>query len=431
MNGLACLALAAAAFVGSHFLMSHPLRAPLVRALGEGPFQGIYSLVALVTFGLMLWAYHAIGREPPLWIASDALWLATSLLMWAGSILFVGSFVRNPAFPGARGPSGAPTGVFAITRHPTGRPSSRSAAALQIRGWSQFSAVPCCFSSRPGCTRWAQASGAGSHNRAKVLPMTRNFFGTDGIRGLTNSEPMTAQTALRVGQAAGTHFLRGVSSAPGGDRQGHAPVGLYDGIGAGRGLHQRRNGCRAAGADADPRGCDAHNLDARRSGSDDLRFAQPVRRQRDQAVRPRRLQAWRSRRNGDRKTLGEAPKLAEPKMIGRARRIDDARGRYVHHAKSTFPERLRLDGLKVVLDCANGAAYHVAPDALWELGAEVVAIGVSRTGSTSMTAAARPIPRLFATAFWRRARISVWRWMAMPIGWSSSMRRDGWSTATR
>lgn len=118
MSGLACLALAAAAFVGSHLLLSHPLRAPLVRALGEGPFQGIYSLVALVTFGLMLWAYHAIGREPPLWIAGDALWLATSLLMWAGSILFVGSFVRNPAFPGARGPIGAPTEVFAITRHP-------------------------------------------------------------------------------------------------------------------------------------------------------------------------------------------------------------------------------------------------------------------------------------------------------------------------
>ena len=61
-------------------------------------------------------------------------------------------------------------------------------------------------------------------------------------------------------------------------------------------------------------------------------------------------------------------------------RRGDARGRYIHFAKSTFPEHLRLDGLKVVLDCANGAAYHVAPEALWELGAEVVPLGVSPDG---------------------------------------------------
>ena len=118
MSGIACLALAAAAFVGSHFLLSHPLRGPLVRAVGEGPFRGIYSLVALITFGAMLWVYHAIGREAPLWVAGDAVWLAASVLMWIGSILFVGSFIRNPALPGARGPRGAPTGVLAITRHP-------------------------------------------------------------------------------------------------------------------------------------------------------------------------------------------------------------------------------------------------------------------------------------------------------------------------
>ena len=119
MTALACLALAAAAFVGSHFLLSHPLRAPLVRAVGEGPFRGIYSVVALVTFGAMLWVYHGIGRQAPLWVAGDAVWVAASLLMWFGSILFVGSFVRNPALPGARLKRGrAPVGVFAITRHP-------------------------------------------------------------------------------------------------------------------------------------------------------------------------------------------------------------------------------------------------------------------------------------------------------------------------
>jgi len=80
------------------------------------------------------------------------------------------------------------------------------------------------------------------------------------------------------------------------------------------------------------------------------------------------------------KRLEKPVKLAAPEMIGRAKRIDDARGRYVHHAKSTFPERLRLDGLKVVLDCANGAAYHVAPEALWELGAEVIPLAVTPDG---------------------------------------------------
>jgi phosphoglucosamine mutase len=79
--------------------------------------------------------------------------------------------------------------------------------------------------------------------------------------------------------------------------------------------------------------------------------------------------------------LGGRLELAAPERIGRARRIDDARGRYVHFVKSTFPDTLRLDGLKVVVDCANGAAYHVAPEALWELGAQVVPLGVQPDGT--------------------------------------------------
>jgi uncharacterized membrane protein len=97
-------------FVGTHFLLSHPLRARLAGAMGERAFQGFYSLVAIATLGSTIYFYHIIGREPQLWAPGEALWL--------GSILFVGSFVRNPALPGARGPSGAPHGVFAITRHP-------------------------------------------------------------------------------------------------------------------------------------------------------------------------------------------------------------------------------------------------------------------------------------------------------------------------
>jgi uncharacterized membrane protein len=118
MTPQAGLFLSAIAFVGLHFLLSHPLRGPLVRSLGLGPFQGIYSLVALVTFAAMIHFYRVIGREPPLWVAGDALWLVASLLMWLASILLVGSFFRNPALVGAKGPAGGPTGVLRITRHP-------------------------------------------------------------------------------------------------------------------------------------------------------------------------------------------------------------------------------------------------------------------------------------------------------------------------
>jgi phosphoglucosamine mutase len=79
--------------------------------------------------------------------------------------------------------------------------------------------------------------------------------------------------------------------------------------------------------------------------------------------------------------LEQKPRLVPSDKIGRSKKIEDARGRYIHFAKSTFPEELRLDGLKIVVDCANGAAYEVAPSALWELGAEVVAIGVSPDGT--------------------------------------------------
>src|SRR3546814_9920297 len=72
--------------------------------------------------------------------------------------------------------------------------------------------------------------------------------------------------------------------------------------------------------------------------------------------------------------------LAASKDIGRARRVEDARGRYIHAVQSSFPAHLRLDGLKIVIDCANGAAYQVAPSALWDLGAEIVAIGFSPDG---------------------------------------------------
>lgn len=119
MTPQAGLFLSAIAFVGLHFLLSHPLRAPLVGKLGEKGFQGLYSVQALLTFGLMIYFYRAIGREPPVWTAGEWVWIVAALVMWLGAILFFGSFLGNPALPGARLERGkVPGGVFAITRHP-------------------------------------------------------------------------------------------------------------------------------------------------------------------------------------------------------------------------------------------------------------------------------------------------------------------------
>ena len=84
----------------------------------EGPFRGLFSLIALITFALMVYFYRVIGREPPLWDSGDAGWIAGTILMWLASILFVGSFLGNPALVGAPGPRGGPQGVLLITRHP-------------------------------------------------------------------------------------------------------------------------------------------------------------------------------------------------------------------------------------------------------------------------------------------------------------------------
>lgn len=113
------LILACIAFVGTHFLLSHPLRAALVARLGERGFLGVYSLVAFATLGWMAESYRRAPADAPLWSVGDGLWALASLVMLVASILFAGSLFGNPAMPGAaptRVP--APRGVFAITRHP-------------------------------------------------------------------------------------------------------------------------------------------------------------------------------------------------------------------------------------------------------------------------------------------------------------------------
>ncbi|MDB5671379.1 MAG: transporter [Alphaproteobacteria bacterium] len=121
MIGLASLALATLAFVGSHFALSHTLRLRLIRDLGEAGFTLLYSIVAFVTLGWMIFAWRSLDGDVPVWIAPGWWWPVASLLMLLASILLVGSLRGNPAFPhpGARQKKiGPATGVFAITRHP-------------------------------------------------------------------------------------------------------------------------------------------------------------------------------------------------------------------------------------------------------------------------------------------------------------------------
>lgn len=113
--------LAAIAFVGTHFLLSHPLRAPLVRVTGEAGFLGLYSLVAFATLIWLALAYRAAPAGAPLWPVGDTLWAVATIVMLVASVLFMGSLVRNPALPDPtdrKKPVPAPSGVFAITRHP-------------------------------------------------------------------------------------------------------------------------------------------------------------------------------------------------------------------------------------------------------------------------------------------------------------------------
>lgn len=121
MTPTVSLALATAAFVGTHFLMSHPLRSGLVARLGERGFAGAYILVALATFAWIIFAWRAVTDPAPLWMAPLWWWPVASALMLVASVLLAGSLVGNPAFPKPGAPAreiGPPKSVFAITRHP-------------------------------------------------------------------------------------------------------------------------------------------------------------------------------------------------------------------------------------------------------------------------------------------------------------------------
>jgi uncharacterized membrane protein len=121
VEGLGPVAAAAAAFVGTHFLLSHPLRKPIVDTVGSAAFLGIYSAVAASTLGWLAFAYLAAPAGTLLWPVGDGLWAAATVVMLLASILLMGSIVRNPALPNRGPPTAVPAearGVYAVTRHP-------------------------------------------------------------------------------------------------------------------------------------------------------------------------------------------------------------------------------------------------------------------------------------------------------------------------
>ncbi len=212
--------------------------------------------------------------------------------------------------------------------------------------------------------------------------MSRKLFGTDGVRGRANTYPMTAEMALRLGAAAGRFFRRDGSSAHrvviGKDTRLSGYM-LENALTAGltsTGMNVLLLGpvptpavgflTRSMRADLGVMISASHNPHQDNGikffGPDGFKLSDEAEAEIEAILE------------------GEiAP--AQPGNIGRAKRIEDGRGRYQEFVKTTFPAGLRLDGLKVVIDCANGAAYKAAPEVLWELGAEVIPVGVSPNGT--------------------------------------------------
>jgi len=229
--------------------------------------------------------------------------------------------------------------------------------------------------------------------------MTRKLFGTDGVRGRANQGNMTAEMAMRLGMAAGTYFRNGdhahnVVIGKDTRRSGYMLETAMTAGFAAVGMSTLMLGplptpavgmlTRSMRADLGVMISASHNAfednGIKFFGPDGFKLSDEAEMEIEALVR-------------------DLPPLVAPRNIGRSKRVDDGVGRYAEFVKTTIPRDLRLNGLRIVLDCANGAAYKVAPQVLWELGAEVIPIGVSpdgfninlNCGSTDTRAAAKAV----------------------------------------
>ena len=213
--------------------------------------------------------------------------------------------------------------------------------------------------------------------------MTRKYFGTDGIRGRTNASVLTPEIAMKAGMAAGRTFTHG-------EHRHRVVIGKDTRLSGYMIESALVSGFTAVGMDVfqfGPLPTPAVAMLTRSLRADlgvmitashnpyqdnGIKFFGPDGHKLSDEVE---LQIERLMDNG------LQTGLATGGAIGRAKRIDDSQARYIEFAKATFPRNLRLDGLRIVIDCAHGAAYKVAPAVLWELGADIVPLGVSPDGT--------------------------------------------------
>ena len=211
--------------------------------------------------------------------------------------------------------------------------------------------------------------------------MARKYFGTDGIRGETNKGAMTATMAMRVAQAAGAHFRRG-------DHRHRVVIGKDTRLSGYMMESALVAGFTSMGVDViqtGPLPTPAIAMLTREMRADlGVMISASHNPFRDNGIKlfgPDGFKLSDEEEAAIEALIECDPDLVPAQEIGRARRIEDARGRYIHAVKQSVASDVRFDGLKVVVDCANGAAYQVAPSAIWELGADVIPMGVEPNGT--------------------------------------------------
>jgi phosphoglucosamine mutase len=213
--------------------------------------------------------------------------------------------------------------------------------------------------------------------------MTRRYFGTDGIRGTANRHPMTSEVALKVGMAAGRIFRNG-------SHRHRVAIGKDTRLSGYMIESALMSGFTAVGCDVfllGPMPTPAVAMLTRSLRADiGVMISASHNPYEDNGIKLFDADGYKlsdeTEKQIEELIEGNVSELLAPAdRIGRATRIESAQERYVEFAKRTLPRNLRLDGLRIVIDCANGAAYKVAPEALWELGAEVIKIGVAPNGT--------------------------------------------------
>jgi phosphoglucosamine mutase len=212
--------------------------------------------------------------------------------------------------------------------------------------------------------------------------MNRKLFGTDGIRGLANRHPMTPEIAMKAGMAAGRLYTHG-------DRLHRVVIGKDTRLSGYMIESALVAGFTAVGMDVflfGPLPTPAIAMLTRSLRADlGVMISASHNHFEDNGIKffgPDGLKLSDERESEIEELMakGFEEGLAKPRKIGRAKRIDDSQARYIEYAKRTFPRNLTLDGMRIVVDCANGAAYKVAPLILWELGAEVIEMGTEPNG---------------------------------------------------